>query len=459
MKKITRRSFLQATAASAAALALSSCSSSDSTSTTTSTSAAGTSSTGSDEPVTLNFICTSEFEGSCALGDLNDLFSRYSDIAPNVTIQGEYVPSSELDSKILVANAGGVHYDIILVNNSSVATFAKAGVLADMTDYAERDGYDMEEIFVPALAQASRYEDKIYGFPWNTDTRLLAVNATMLAEAGINDMPETMEDMLTIAEAVTKDLDGDGSIDQYGYALNIARTTPCVYFQGIWMASNGVHVYDDGDVEGQYVCNMDSPEGIEYFQWVVDMAQYIPNDLISYDNDMLDNAFCTGKFAMCTFGTWNIGDEEFETTVAATGFDCRYILCPSGANGVKTSLSGGYLFGVSADSTDLDAAWEVIKFLTNPEVDAELCSTSGIPAVQASYDYAPFNTETYDIVKEQLETSEMAVSAFIPEFSETVDCYGNNLIAAALGEKTAEEAAIAAAAEINEILKDAGYQA
>lgn len=413
---------------------------------------AGSGSEGETGPVTLKMISSTEFEQQ-EFSDIEGLLAKFPDKAPNVKIEGEFIPWTELDNKLFLTNAGNEYYDVILVNNSSLPALVEAGILADMSEFAEADGFDIEGTFTPAMADLCHYKDGIYALPFNTDTRVLAVNTDMLEEAG-QEIPQTKEDMLEVAKAVTKDLDGDGVIDQYGYAMNISRTLPCVYIQGNWLVANGLHLYDKME-DGSYVCQMDTPAGLDFFNWAAEMGKYIPNDMISYDNAMIDNAFASGKFAMYTYGAWMLARDDFEATVAESGVNYKLILNPEGLEGTA-STSGGWMLGISPKCENKQAAWDFIKFIVDPEVNASICS--GLSPVKEAYNYPPFDGEEYDILQQQLETSHTAVAEFVPEFNELVDVYGNNLIAAILGEKTPDQAAQEAAAGINKILKEKGYQ-
>lgn len=401
----------------------------------------------------LRVICSTEFETE-ALGDINALLAKYPDIAPDVSIEAEYVPWTELDNKLLLANAGGNYYDVMLVNNSSIPVLAEAGVLADMSSRITRDNIELDSIYTPAMADGCKFKDGIYAFPFVTDTRVLAVNTDILKEAGISEMPKTKEDMLEIARKVTKDLDGDGIIDQYGYPMNIARTMPCIYIQGNWLVANGLHLYDLNP-QGEYVNYMDSREGKDFFRWAAEMGKYMPNDMISYDNSMIEHAFAEGKFAMFTYGAWLLDKDSFNEAVQQYGTNYELILNPEGLAG-SGSTSGGWFFGASPKSENLDAAWDFLKFMMDPRVNAVVCDA--LPPIPATYEYAPYNEPQYKIFKEQLQTSSLAVPAFVPEFNELVDLYGNNLIAAVLGEKDPETAAEDAAGAVNALLKETGYQ-
>lgn len=402
-----------------------------------------------DDKVTIKLLCSSEIETD-EFSKYEEALEKFADRAPNVELDCEFIPWTEVDNKLFLTNAGGNYYDVMLVNNSSLPALVDAGILDDVTDLFEQDQVDINEKFTPAMVQCMQYKDGIYAVPFQTDTRAMAVNEKLLEQVGM-EIPKTKEDMLEIAKAVSE----KGEDDQYGYLMNISRSLPCVYIQGQWLVSNGVHIYEMQE-DGTAVSHLSSEESVDFFNWAVEMGKYSPNDLISYDNAMIDNAFASGKTALYTFLPGKITQADFVKTLEESGTEYKLILNPIGMEGSSTALSGGWLWGVSPKSENREAVWEFINFYTDPEVNAFLCS--GLPPVKDAYEYAPFNGEEYEILKEQLECSQMAVDVFLPEFNDLVEAYGQNLIAAILGEKGAEEAAKDAEDAVNRILKENGYQ-
>lgn len=401
------------------------------------------------EKPTIKILCSSEIEAD-EFSKMEEALEKFADKAPNVELDCEFIPFAEIDNKLFLTNAGGNYYDVILVNNSTLPALVDAGVLDDVSDLMDRDGINIDENFTSAMAQCMQYNDGVYAVPFQTDTRVMAVNEKILESVGM-DIPETKEDMLEIAKAVSE----KGNGDQYGYLMNISRSLPCVYIQGQWLLSNGLHLYELED-DGQMVSKLNSDAGKDFFQWAADMGKYSPNDLISYDNAMIDNAFASGKTALYTFLPNKLTQVDFVKTLEETGTEYKLILNPSGLTGTNAAVSGGWLWGISPKSENREAAWEFINFYTDPEVNAFLCS--GLPPVNDAYNYAPFNGPEYEVLKEQLKTSEMAVGTFTPEFNDLVDAYGQNLIAAILGEKDVDRAVENAEDQVNEILKEGGYQ-
>lgn len=401
------------------------------------------------EKETIRVLCSSEIEAD-EFSKMEEAFEKFGDKAPNVELDCEFIPWAEIDNKLFLTNAGGTYYDVILVNNSTLPALVDAGILSDVSDLVDAEGINLDDTFTSAMVQCMKYKDGVYAIPFQTDTRVMAVNEALLDQVGM-EIPKTKEDMLEIAKAVKE----KGNGDQYGYLMNISRSLPCIYIQGQWLLANGLHLYEMEE-DGQMVSKLDSDAGRDFFRWAAEMGKYSPNDLISYDNAMIDNAFASGKVALYTFLPNKLMQADFVKTLEETNTSYKLILNPVGLEGSSTAASGGWLWGISPKSEHRQAAWDFIRFYTDPEVNAFLCS--GLPPVKAAYDYAPFNGEEYAVLKEQLETSQMAVATFTPEFNDMVEAYGQNLIAAILEEKDPDSAAKDAQDGVNALLKEHGYQ-
>ena len=63
------------------------------------------------------------------------------------------------------------------------------------------------------------YDGKIWGIPWYVNTLNLLCNWSLFEAEGITEPPKTWEEFFEYAQRLTKDTDGDGKIDQWGFHL------------------------------------------------------------------------------------------------------------------------------------------------------------------------------------------------------------------------------------------------
>jgi multiple sugar transport system substrate-binding protein len=123
---------------------------------------------------------------------------------PGTTIVLQTLPYegffSSIDRGILSRTAP----DVFRVDYTSIGKYTSHGVLLDMTPYVT----DAEaEAFLPALWDAVRYEDHVYGVPHQTDTTAIAYNKKAFETAGIGAVPDRLDDAWTwdeFADVATK---------------------------------------------------------------------------------------------------------------------------------------------------------------------------------------------------------------------------------------------------------------
>ncbi len=349
-----------------------------------------------DEVVVLRFILSADGEEKEFLEKA--LIEDFYPNNPNILVEFETVPFSELDKKIVTAHMGGVNYDLIFTNHSSVGTFAEAGIIANLDEYVANSNIDLEAEYNLSFSHTAQYKGSQYAMPYETDTRILAINKTLFAEAGLKP-PKTAEDMLAAAEALTKDTDGDGKRDQFGMVMDFGNMWYPTYDLGQWLLGNGSHLYrEEGD---GYVQEIDTEGTREFLLWAKEMSKYQPEDFVSYDGTKIMSSFTQGKIGMFVFGPWSYNDPILQ---AATELDFELILNPVGT--VKSGASmGGWHIAMGGNSKNKDEVWKVLEFLADPEINAK--TATSIPPIYEAYNYPPFNDEKYDIFAEQLKTAEV----------------------------------------------------
>lgn len=180
-------------------------------------------------------------------------------------------------------------------------------------------------------------------------------NKRLLRQAGFSRPPRTISEMIEYGEKLTKDLDGDGRIDQWGLVWNYSEPFWFIpFFYGY-----GGQVFDENGNP-----NLNSEAAIKAFQLMSDLRnkyKVIPEES---DYNIADNKFSQGKAAMLINGDWSwqkyidSPDVEFGLTripkVEATGKWSSPMVSAT-----------GYSINTHAKGKELQASIELIKFLTS----------------------------------------------------------------------------------------------
>ncbi|MCK5804761.1 MAG: sugar ABC transporter substrate-binding protein [Lentisphaeria bacterium] len=278
---------------------------------------------------------------------------------PNVEIQILEIPGNYY-SKVLVMIAGRNAPDLMWMGQS-FAEFASRGVFLDLTSRI-KEGVSVEE-FLPQALSWYCLDGRQYGVPFGIDMNYILYNRKLFDEAGVAYPTDdwTYDEFLEKAQALTIDLDGDGSPEQYGFR------------GGLEKASFGAAVISaDGT---KPLCN--SPEMIRFLQTGLDLAEKWkvappPDDS---DVESLDTYayFQQEKAAMMTMFTWNL--PFLRSKCADMNWDI--VNMPTVERRGHWASSQAIL--VSKDTKHPDEAWELCKLFFGDGIQ-HIMAARGLPS-------------------------------------------------------------------------------
>jgi len=207
-----------------------------------------------------------------------------------------------------------------------------------------------------------------------------------------------------------------------------------------------------------------SEAGQRALQWFVDLyeAGAVPAGTTSYVWDDLGQGFASGTVALnLDWPGWAGFFNDPESSKAAGNVGVA--IQPMGS-ATRTGWSGHHGFSVTSDCENKDAAVSLVQFLTSEESQLAESSGGSLPTrsavwtanVQTAADGDdPFRAEALAAFAAGAEYA-FAVPP-IPEWGETTNIVFPELQAAILGDKSVKEALDDAAAEVDELMQDAGY--
>ncbi|MEZ4731645.1 MAG: extracellular solute-binding protein [Caldilineaceae bacterium] len=219
-------------------------------------------------------------------------------------------------------------------------------VAADEIDLAD---FDPETL---ALYQSG---EQLHCLPADIATLVVFYNKERFAAAGVPEpqAPWQWDDLLTTAQQLTADMDGDGQIDTYGIDRFDAYW-PLV----VWTAT-GHNVFDDPYAPTRFL--LEEETAIAALQWYADLSlvhEVMPPIATEEDADDMANRnrFLTGEAAMQIGGHWQIPAYQEQ---AAFPFDFAEL--PVG--NFAANRSDGSCFAIARNTEHPAAAWEFVKFL------------------------------------------------------------------------------------------------
>lgn len=356
---------------------------------------------------------------------------------PKLAVTLEHTPGQQYWDKLTVAYAGGTAPDVIYASPPDAHRVANQGMVLDLSDQIRVDKVNLDDLNPPAQ-KPYMWGGKVWGIgAWN-DTRIIFWNKTLFKEAGLPDLPQawdgefTIEQFLSYAQKLT-----NPDKQTWGYVFEgngpAARIT--------WLF--GADYYDSLDYPTKAV--MDSPEGIEGFQFVQDMVHQYKVSPSTADNvGGSDPMFQTGKVGMI----W--GGFKSAAAVHQPIKDFEWSIAPVPMGKRRQSNISPQAFLVVSKSKLPGESWSLVRYFTYDEGNVILCSKTSMPA-NKNIDFAkisPLETWQNKLFQDGLKTGKPEVPHpnVKPQFTTIINEEMDQLMAQA---KSGEEVAKSMASRIN----------
>ena len=305
-----------------------------------------------------------------------DFHTKYPDITVNVH-------GGQDDEKMLKAIAAGQPIDLALSSTTDRAgKFCQSGAFKDLKGYIDRDKLDLTQ-FPDAVLAYTQFNGVRCTLPMLSDVYGLYYNKAMLAAAGVNEPPKTLGELTALAKKLTV-LNPDGSIKVAGFVplMGWYENAPAHFapsYGSKWLNADATSAIG-GD-----------PTWQEMAKWQKDLVDYYGVDKLTKFTSGLgqefsaDNAFEKGKVAMAIDGEYR---SAFVTAEAPT---LPYGTAPFPTGDNHSDLyGGGYItgniMGIGKGSTNPEAAWLLMKYLTT-DTDAMVKlanSIKNVPTTKAA---------------------------------------------------------------------------
>ena len=262
-------------------------------------------------------------------------------------------------------------YDIIALDLPWVGEFADKGLLLPLDEVADTDRFDLAD-FHTAGWKAAHWGGRPYGVPAQTTPELLFYRRDLFAEAGL-EPPATTDQLLKAAQYMHEPQKG-----RYGIAWNAARGTALGHTVLMTLADFGQPVLDlpeaaggfdcDGLARRDYAVTIDTEKGLMAAEYLLDLLQYSPPDILSMSWYERVRPYAAGTLAMAYGYTLLAPYFELDPSSPAHG-QTGYLPHPHGPGASNLAPVGGYVMGIPANLAPerIPAAVEALRVFTSPE--------------------------------------------------------------------------------------------
>lgn len=248
--------------------------------------------------------------------------------------------------------------DVFMILSEDFSHMVSLGFLENLDKEIQEDkSVEIRDYYETSL-EAGKIDDRQYALPYETVPTLMFVNKTLLEKEGIPvpDADWSWDDLYRICKKVTKDLDGDGRLDQFG-------TYNYGWLEALY--SNDGKIFDP---QGKkcYLTSERIEESVRFIQRINELYQGEKVTRETFDAGNV--AFMPLSFAEYrTYKTYPYKIKKY------SDFQWDCITLPAGSMGDNISRVDSLLIGISSESRQKDMAWEFLKMLTNDrEIQMEL---------------------------------------------------------------------------------------
>ncbi|SEN92389.1 carbohydrate ABC transporter substrate-binding protein, CUT1 family [Paenisporosarcina quisquiliarum] len=311
-------------------------------------------------------------------------------------VQAEFQGSYE-ESLTKLRSVGGTKDAPAITQVFEVGTkyMIDSGFVEPIQKFIDKDKYDISQLEENILNYYT-VDDQLYSMPFNSSTPVMLYNKDAFKAAGLDPekAPETFSEVIDAAAKLKTDDMKGFSMLTYGW-----------FFEELVATQGGLYVDEENGRAGDATkATFNGPEGLNVFRFLDTMNKAGTFGNFGTNWDDIRAAFQSGKVAMymdSSAGIKGIIDNApFEVGAAYIPY----------ADEVKRNgvVIGGASLWMSKGiaEAEQEAAWEFMKYLTTPEVQAKWHLETG---------YFAINPSAYDeqIVKDAWEVT--------PQLKVTVD--------------------------------------
>lgn len=308
---------------------------------------------------------------------LESIVQSFNESQDKYTVNAEFQGSYE-ESLTKLRSVGGTKDAPAITQVFEVGTkyMIDSGFIEPMHTFIEKYDYDLSQLEENIL-NYYKIDDKLYSMPFNSSTPVMIYNKDAFKEAGLDPekAPETFQEVIDAAEKLKTDTMAGFSILTYGW-----------FFEQLVATQGGLYVNEDNGRSGDATeALFNGEEGLRVFNFLDTMNKAGTYGNFGTNWDDIRAAFSTEKVAMYLDSSAGVADmienSPFEVGVA-------YIPYADEVERNGVVIGGASLWmskGIAEE--EQEAAWEFMKYLTTPEVQAKWHLETGYFAINpAAYE-------------------------------------------------------------------------
>ncbi|TFL18332.1 extracellular solute-binding protein [Jannaschia formosa] len=287
---------------------------------------------------------------------MEQLIEAFEAENPDITVTMTHFPYADYRTKVAAAIPAGEGPDVVQLFYGWLNDYIEAGLIQPLpADVFPAEKID-EEYF--PMVQAMKEDGQYWALPTAVRSLALFYNERLMEEAGVESPPETLEEMMAAAQAMTK-RDGAGNLTQVGMTAGMTAQDHHWWREGLVRQMGGEPYLDD-----YRTVNYDSEAGREALEFYTSL--FTGDDAVTAIGfmDEPQAAFTAGRAGMHIDGSFRIGSLE-----GTRGLEWGVTELPATADGTRSNYSSYWVNAITtkAEGEKYDAAVKFMDYITSDE--------------------------------------------------------------------------------------------
>jgi sn-glycerol 3-phosphate transport system substrate-binding protein len=316
--------------------------------------------------------------------------SSQSEVKVKLAFQGEV---NEMMAKLLASLRGGDLPQIVYMNEANTQRFIDSNAAIPIQQFIDQEDYDLSDLDKKAIDYYT-LDDTLWAMPIGMIVPLLYYNKIMFREVGLDPEkpPKDLEELRQASEKLLQ-RDSNGNVTRSGLAMELTAWDLDLVLQehGDLYGNN-----ENGRAGRMSEVLFNGPTGQAFFQWYRDMVKEGLAVNVGRNPTGAD-AFLSmgsGRAAMCFGASSALRSvvDVIESGLAQTQVELGVANQPGvpGGTGLPGIYSRTLWIMKEHPEEEQQAAWKFIKWLMEPEQQAEWYAGTGfLPVSHAAYELPP----------------------------------------------------------------------
>ncbi|MDZ7338982.1 MAG: extracellular solute-binding protein [candidate division KSB1 bacterium] len=348
---------------------------------------------------------------------------------PGVKVELEQMKWDQIDTKCMADYRAKIAHDVVWSSPQLLAKHTAVGDLLDLTPYLGWSAEEIADFSWNPVWNVGEREGKRIAVSLGAHTRVVVYRRDLFQEVGLDPdcPPKTLEELVAFARLLTRDRDGDGTVDQWGLGMYFgpSRATIEIYFAPLVWHFGGV-LWDEQSKKAVFA----DSAGVRAAQFLADLVhvhKVTPKWVASgaYD-DVLLGGFFQGKFAMAWgWGSYWIQALEdkgwvsgvFPPTPEAQTTVVDIFETPTRT---KAQFTNAWTVSIHTLSKNPELSAKLLRYLVRPETLLSF-PDAGLPTRLSAWRRPEYQTRFYQVWFNAVQHgASMPYTAYYDELANTV---------------------------------------